>query len=180
MSDLATGNLFRPASGTAAGEVFETLLVSPGFKLDELDTPLAGGIDTDSIKVDSTAFQGGSVGTQAFNSSNEAATFDGPALAATIDTKEISSPNNRKIFTNAIRPEVEGAPMTTITVAVGKRDKLDDNVNFSPARALNDKNGEANIRTSSFYQRFRLNITGGFKHANGVKPIGNNIPGGRR
>ncbi len=36
MSDLATGNLFRPTPGTAAGEVFETLLVSPGFQLERI------------------------------------------------------------------------------------------------------------------------------------------------
>ena len=36
MSDIATGNLFRPAPAPAAGEVFETLLVTPGFQLERI------------------------------------------------------------------------------------------------------------------------------------------------
>ncbi len=36
MSDLATGNLFGPAPGTAAGEVFETLIETPGFQLERI------------------------------------------------------------------------------------------------------------------------------------------------
>ncbi len=36
MSDLATGNLFRPTPGTAAGEVFETLLETSGFQLERI------------------------------------------------------------------------------------------------------------------------------------------------
>ncbi len=36
MSDLATGNLLRPALATAAGEVFETLIETPGFLLERI------------------------------------------------------------------------------------------------------------------------------------------------
>ena len=36
MSEIASGNLFRPAPGTAAGAVFETLLESPGFTLERI------------------------------------------------------------------------------------------------------------------------------------------------
>ncbi len=36
MSDIATGNLFRPAPGTAAGELFETLIETPGFLLERI------------------------------------------------------------------------------------------------------------------------------------------------
>ncbi len=143
--------------------------VSPGFTLDELDVPLPNGIDIDSIPVDSDAFKGGGIDIFSFDENNEAATFDGMPLPATIDTKEISGPGNGRIFTNAIRPLVESVSTPTITVQVGSRNRLQDNSVFSLAQALNGFNGEANVRINSRYQRFRVNIEDGFKHGNGVK-----------
>ena len=151
--------------------------VAPGFTLDELDVPLPGGIDADSINVDSTAFLGGAIAVQAFDSLNRAATFDGVALAATIDTKEISAPDNKRLFTNSVRPLIEGAG--AITVSIGTRNRLQDNTNFSAAKPLNNISGEANMRINSRYQRFRVGITGGFSHGNGVKAQ-SRISGGRR
>jgi hypothetical protein len=152
--------------------------VSPGFSLDELDGPLPLGIDVDSIPVDSDQFKGGGINIAAFNSSHEAATFDGLPLAAILDTKEVSSPDNNLMFVNAVRPLIEASGSSIITVQVGTRDALQDNVNFTAARALNGKNGEANIRVNSRYQRFRVNIADGFKHGTGVKIMARQ--GGRR
>ena len=143
--------------------------VSPGFSLDELDTPLPLGIDLESIPVDSDQFKGGGINIFAFNSSNESATFDGMPLDAIIDTKEISGQDNGRIYTNAVRPLVEAPGSSTITVQVGTRNRLQDNVSLSAARALNSINGEASLRANSRYQRFRLNISGGFDHGNGVR-----------
>lgn len=143
--------------------------VSPGFTLDELDVPLPAGIDIDSIPVDSDAFQGGGINIAAFDSSNQGATFDGAPLAAIVDTKEISGQDSRRIYCNSVRPLVEGQGATTITVEVGTRNRLQDNVSFTAPRALNN-NGEASVRVNSRYQRYRLNITGGFDHGNGVRP----------
>jgi hypothetical protein len=142
---------------------------APGFTLDELDVPLPGGIDTDSIPVDSDVFKGGNVNLLAFTSANIAATFDGVALAATIDTKEISGPNQNRIFCNGVRPLVEASGGSTITLQVGKRNRLQDNPTFTLAKGVNGINGMVNIRENSRYQRYRLNITGGFLHGNGVK-----------
>ena len=143
--------------------------VSPGFTLDELDTPLPAGIDLDSIPVDSDQFKGGGINIFAFNDQNESATFDGTPLDAIIDTKEISGEDNRRIYTNSIRPLVEAPGSSTITVQVGSRNRLQDNAAFSLAKALNGVNGEANVRVNSRYQRFRCNISGGFDHGNGVR-----------
>jgi hypothetical protein len=153
--------------------------VSPGFTLDELDGPLPLGIDLDSIPVDSDAFAGGALSVQAFNTSNQAATFDGTPLVATLDTKEISGPDNTRMYTNAVRPLIEAQSGTTVTVEVGTRDRLQDNVSFTSPTALNAINGEANFRTNSRYQRFRVNITNGFFHGNGVKAQ-SRLNGGRR
>lgn len=141
----------------------------PGFTLDELDGPLPGGIDADSIPVDTDAFQGGNVNLQAFNTSNQSATFNGTPLAATIDTKEISGPDQARIFCNAIRPLVEGSGGSTITVQVGKRNRLQDGPTFTLAKGVNGINGMVNVRENSRYQRYRVNVSGGFLHGNGVR-----------
>jgi hypothetical protein len=143
--------------------------VSAGFTLDELDVPLPLGIDLDSIPVDSDAFQGGDISVAAFNSSHQTASFDGAPLTSIIDTKEISGENNNRMYVNAVRPLIESPASAIITVQVGSRNRLQDNVTFSAARALNSANGEANVRVNSRYQRYRLNITGGFDHGNGVR-----------
>jgi len=143
--------------------------ISSGFTLDGLDVPLPLGIDLESIPVDSTQFAGGELSLQAFDSTHKSSTFSGTPLTATIDTREISGEDNARLFTNSVRPLVEAAPTTSITVQVGTRNKLTDNVTYSAAKALNGVNGEANMRANSRYQRFRLSITGGFDHATGVK-----------
>lgn len=144
--------------------------VSPGFTLDDLDVPLPGGIDADSIPVDSSQFQGGGINIQAFNSSNESATFDGTPLQATIDTKEISGPEHQRIMCNSLRPLVESTGgSTTINAQVGTRSRLTDNVVFNMQRGQNNLNGEINIRENARYQRYRAIIDGGFFHAKGFK-----------
>lgn len=143
--------------------------VSPGFSLDELDVPLPLGIDLESIPVDSDQFKGGGINIFAFDSNNESATFDGMPLDAIIDTKEISGQDNNRIFCNAVRPLIEAPGSSTVTVQVGNRNRLQDNTNFTLAKALNGINGEANVRVNSRYQRYRCNISGGFDHGNGVR-----------
>lgn len=175
--------IYNWAANRWAYAVLETQVldeyVSPGFSLDALDGPLPGGIDTDSILVDSDQFAGGTINVQAFDSSNQGATFDGQPLTALIDTKEVSAQDNQRMFASSVRPMVEGEGGSTITVQVGKRNRLQDNVNFTVARGVNGINGEVNIRENSRYQRYRTNIAGGFLHANGVK-VRASMTGGRR
>mgnify|MGYP000678136088 CR=1 FL=1 len=142
--------------------------VSSGFSLDQLDTPLPGGIDTDSIAVDSAAFKGGALGLQAFNTSHESATFSGAALVAEIDTAEYRGSNGRRLYTNAQRPIVDGSSATEVTVALGRRDDQKDNVVFGTAQATN-RNGQTRIRRNARYHRYRLSISGGFNHAHGLE-----------
>lgn len=153
--------------------------MSPGFSLDALDGPLPLGIDLDSIPVDSTQFAGGAINIQAFDTSNQAATFDGMPLVATIDTKEISAPDQARLMTNSIRPMIEGGVSMNITVEVGTRNGLRDNVAFALPKATNGINGEVNVRANSRYQRYRVNIADGFEDAIGVK-TNSRLSGGRR
>lgn len=154
--------------------------VAPGLTLDELDTPLSNGIDIDSISVDSTQFTGGAVNIMAFDSANKSATFDGTALTAVIDTKEIAAPDDdHRVILNGVRPQVESDGNSTITVSVGTRNRLGDSPSFGVGRTLNGINGEASFRVNSRYQRYRLNIAGGFNNAIGARARVS-MTGGRR
>jgi hypothetical protein len=99
---------------------------------------------------------------------HRSATFDGAPLTATIDTKELSSGSAKRLFVNKVRPLIEGVGASTITVQVGSRNKLQDASNFSLAKTLHPITGEANVRANSRYQRYRVNVSGGFTSANGV------------
>lgn len=143
--------------------------VPPGFTLDELDGPLPGGIDLDSIPVDTDAFTGGFLNIQAFDTDNRSATFSGMPLQAIIDTKEISGPDQKRIMCNGLRPLIEGSDQTTVQLQVGKRNSQQANVTFTAARSQNGINGEFSIRENSRYQRYRMIIDGGFIHGNGAK-----------
>lgn len=152
--------------------------VSSGFTLDGLDTPLPNGIDTDSFPMESTQYLGGAIGLLGFDSSNKAATFDGAALAATLDTKELSSGHNRTIV-NGVRPLIEGEGDTvTMKVSLGTRNNLKSTPTFSTARAVNSRNGVANVKTSARYVRARVTTTGAFDHATGVEADAQPIGGG--
>lgn len=141
--------------------------VSGGFSLDQLDTPLPNGIDIDSISVDSDAFKGGVLGLQAFDSSNQSATFTGTPLVALIDTAEQRGMGGRRLRTKSQRPLVDGSA-AVVTLAEGRRSSQMGNVNFGVAQDLN-ANGQTRIRQDARYLRYRLSISGGFNHAQGVE-----------
>ena len=82
-------------------------------------------------------------------------------------------------MTNNVRPLVEAQPGTTLTLQVGTRNGLQENTIFSAAKAPNGINGSVSVRENSRYQRYRVNITNGFDHAEGVRTK-SRISGGRR
>lgn len=139
--------------------------VSPGYTLDELDAIIGSDIDTNSISVDSDAYKGGSLNVQVFGVDHKSATFDGTPLVASITTKELGA-GHKVVDTTAVRPVVEGSQATS-TVQIGYRNQSNENVSYTAARATNDI-GEANIRKNSRYQRYQVNISGGFDQATGV------------
>ena len=161
--------------------------VSGGFTLDELGGPAATGgptpvttpptpgrgplprgIDMDSIPVESDEFRGGVLGLQAFDVEHKSASFSGPPLVAEIETKEIGAPTGQRLYTNAQRPLVDGLPTTRIEVTLGSRNTTTENVTFGAQYALN-RNGQTRIRNNARYQRYRLRIEGGFRHAQGIE-----------
>ncbi len=145
--------------------------VSPGYTLDELDGPLPLGIDLQSIPVDTDAYLGGLISLSAFDANNQNSSFSGAPLTATLETKEISGPDQKRFMVNAIRPliEAEAWPGSDVVLQIGKRNNLRENPVLTVARPLNGLNGEFNIRENSRYQRYRFTISNGFDHAKGCK-----------
>lgn len=142
-------------------------LLSSGFTLDGLDAPLPGGIDADSIPVESAQYVGGNLSFVAFDSSHRAATFNGAALDAVVDTKEVSDPGGAQLRINAVRPLVS-ANGATVGVQIGKRNQLQAGYQSYGAAYTLDASGKANTRETGRYLRARLNISGDFDHAIGV------------
>ena len=89
----------------------------------------------------------------------------GDPLAASLETKELSF-DNHYADTNACLPLVDGAD--TVHVMFGRRSRQTEDVNYSNQIGLN-RIGEACKVVSAKFQRFRLEITGGFDYAKGVE-----------
>lgn len=160
--------IFNWATGRwTYGEVNTEVLLdnsTAGYNLDTIDTLLTNGIDIDSFSVDSTAYVGGRLQLTAFDSSHRAATFEGAALEACLETKEIGESAHRTMV-RRVRPLVDGAG--TMTVRPGTRNSIDQNVSYGAIVSPNSI-GEATMRSKARYHRFQVNINNGFEHAIGV------------
>ena len=141
--------------------------------LDGLDTILTGGIDADSIPVDSPAFQGGTLSMIGFGTDHKAGTFSGDALTAELETVEMGE-SSRFSVRNA-RPLVDGG--ATVTVADGYRNSQSENYAYGPLKGLTDL-GVANFRNNARYHRLKVRVEGGFTNAIGVDADA--APGGFR
>lgn len=139
---------------------------SATITLDELDALLGGDIDSESIPVDTEAYLGGTPAFLAFDSSNRGATFNGSALMAEIETKEIALPR-RHTFVDGVRPLVEGSP-TAIEVAPITRNRLNDS-GVLGTYVTQDDEGNCDFVADARYQKYRTRISGGFEHAIGVE-----------
>lgn len=154
------------------GEVDTQLVASllpTGFTLDDLDGPLPGGIDLDSIGVDSKAYQAtGFPYLMAFDSANQAAIFSGTVLDALFETQEISDKGGDKLFLSDVRPLVDAFD-ATITVEDGVRDLQNAGYPaFGGAVAL-DEDGRAYLYSRARYHTIRMNFSGDFNHATGCE-----------
>lgn len=151
---------------------------SVGITLDGLDVPLPGGIDTDSIPMDSKAFAGGRYFLGVFGAGNDYGEFAGAALDAVVDTTELDGGGNRRMFINGLRPLIEGSESTVVAAQIGKRATFSETPSFDPTvpREANVV-GEVPLRTDARYNRVRLTVSGGFDHIHGVDILGR--PSGR-
>jgi hypothetical protein len=140
----------------------ETLLrlLSIGYSLDELETVLGYlTVDTIPAPLSSDVWLGGKLQMGLFDTDHKLNFLTGTRLAATVDTEELQpSPGRVLLFTNS-RPLVDGTN-TAPTVAIGRRNRIQDAVTFTDAVAIN-KLGTCGIRCSARYMRGRITIPAG-------------------
>lgn len=145
-------------------------LRNAGYDLDTLATILPGGVLTDSISVDSTAYLGGRLSLFASSTAGALGGLDGAALEATIDTAEFDAPIGFRRRIDTLRPIVSGGLATVTTAQLGRRQNLQSAIDWTSRRSENVIK-EINIVSDSRYNRARVNIAGGFNRAIGVDVI---------
>lgn len=139
--------------------------LSTGFTMDTLDS-ISSSIDTLAFSLDSRAWVGGSVNLAAMNTDHKLAYFTGTGLTATLETAEFQPMAGRRSFVNLVRPIFEGSG-STVTIQLTGRNVGTGSVSFSSAVSLN-ASGNAPVRQDARYHRARINISGGFDHAQGI------------
>jgi len=118
-----------------------------GYTIDALPAPL-----------DSPVWTGGAVNLGAFDTAHKLNYFNGPNLAAIVDTGEREPfMGRRAVIGGECRPLVDGG---TPSMAIGRRDSLQGAVNFSRAVAVNSL-GYCPQRTTGRYIRSRITMPAG-------------------
>lgn len=139
--------------------------LAEGYTLDQLDT-ISSNLDLLPFSLDSRVYTGNQLLLSAFDSNHKLNNFTGAAMAALLETLEAEiSPGNRTHLMQ-VRPLVDGSG-STITVQMGTRNLLTDTVSYASAVSV-DSIGNCNLRSNARYHRARVNISGGFTHAQGI------------
>lgn len=138
-----------------------------GYTLDTLDS-YSANLDALPFSLDSRAWTANAAVLAAFDSSHRLSLFTGNALDAVLETGEAEVTPGRRTRINKIRPLVDGA--SSVTVQMGTRDTASDSVSWGTSASLNGT-GDACVRSNARYHRARVNIAGGFDHAQGVDII---------
>lgn len=158
-------------------ELIHSSISSQGLSLEDIGA-LYSNIDTLPYSLDSDFWKGvGRLYLGSFDATHKATFMNGPSLAATIDTTETQLSNGQRSYLREARPMIE-AINANITLAVGTRNKLDEQVLWSQ-QMQESLNGKINIRSNARYHRFRLRTQTGdqWTHILGVddpifEPVG--------
>lgn len=150
----------------------ETILrvLSIGYTLDELYTIFGYTLDTVPAPLDSPIWSGGQLNMGMFNTDHQVCFLTGEPLAATIETNEIQPPPGRRWLVTNSRPIVDGTG-TMPSVAIGRRERQEDAVNYTAAVAMNAM-GQCPVRTSGRFLRARTTIPAGsraWRNVSGVE-----------
>lgn len=122
---------------------------------------LGGDLDTDyPLSFDDPAMNEGKPELAGFDTTHTYGSFNGAALAATIDTGDASGPKGSRIFVDSVRPLADNFEKL-ISVRVGKRDQfIGDTLEYS-APVRQELTGECSIWDDARYMRFRVEIPAG-------------------
>jgi hypothetical protein len=144
-------------------------LSQAGYTLDQLD---GVGTDLDALAFspDSPVWTGvGRLFLAGFDGAHRMGYFNGPNMAATVETAEAQLVPGRRAFVRSLRL---AADATAATIQIGTRDRRTDGVSWGPVTAP-DAAGRCALRANARYHRARININAGatWAHIHGVDEI---------
>lgn len=94
-------------------------------------------------------------------------TLSGTPGVAVLTTAEIElNPGGRALF-QGFRPQVAGLPGGAMTVRIGSRNRLGDQVNYTPALQINGQTNFADALVDANYHRAEVTLNGDFSQAIG-------------
>ncbi len=140
---------------------------SAGYTLEDLDA-ISSSLDALALSLDYAGWQGGSPVLSGFYTDHKAGEFTGSAATALIDTAEANINRGGLATVTGIKPIVGGSAATT-TVKLGTRSALSGAASYSSAVTPHARTGVANFRSTAWYHRARVEISGGFDYADGVE-----------
>lgn len=146
----------------------------PGYSLEDLDS--FGTLETIETSFDDPFWGPGAISLGAINDDFKLCTFSGSARDAVVETGEFGQPGVRT-YLNGVRPLVTGDG--TITLQVAARNRQDEDPTWTNAVSVTNATGRADFRSSAFFHRVRINVSGGFTDLIGVDDVVLRADGGR-
>jgi hypothetical protein len=146
---------------------FIFLSLGQGYTLDQLDN-ISTNLDSLPFSLDSRFWTGTTRNISGFNSSHKLFNYTGTAFDATLETGEANLFEGHRAEVTKVRPVVDGSGTTTIQI--GTRNNLSDSVTWGASTSLTSS-GFAPVRSNARFHRMRVNISGGFNHAQGVEVV---------
>lgn len=165
----------RWASASDLNLEFMYASISEGYTLDSLDS-LSGSLDALPFSLDSRVYKGENYLLSGFDSNHKQVNFDGSAMTAMLETQEVQLFPSKRSYISRIRPLVDGSG--TVTAQMGTRNLQSESVTYGSSASVG-ANGDCPVRSNARYQRVRVNISGGFTHAQGVEVVEASSAGSR-
>lgn len=137
-----------------------------GYTMDSLDADYPN-LDAMPLSLDSALLTGSPLAQlAAFGTDNRMAFFEGPTLAAEIDTIEAEPAAGSRAFVRGVRPVVDGG---SLSARLGTRERSNDSVTWRDPVAQ-DATGNCPQRCAARYHRARISIAAGgdWLHAQGI------------
>mgnify|MGYP003627828764 CR=1 FL=1 len=143
-------------------------LYSSGYTLENLDN-LSGSIDDLPASLDSAFYRGGEFFFAA-SKDKKIQSFTGATLPATLETGEFEIQSGFSSNIRNIIPyiTVQQSQSAVVTAQVASRNRQIDTFEFGAAGTLNSDN-YIPVRSTGKYHRIRVNLTGGWRKAQGVE-----------
>ena len=136
-----------------------------GVTLEGLDA--YGTMETLQYSLDSDVWQGGTAFLGGVDEGHRITRFTGADKTARFITGESQIIPDGRAFLRAIRPLVQGNSATSVSVQIGYRDRLIDDVQWTTASTMN-ATGVCPVRNNARFQRLRMDISSGFERAMGA------------